>query len=297
MKKLILLGAFTFSFFTLTAQTVSYKVLAVKGENAVEQSITPNKFTPLMTGMKLQSKDKIILGDDAYLGLASSSGKTIELRAKGIYNVSDLSGKFVADNSGLAQKYMEYIFSDITKKDGHANNMSITGSVERSVANIKVDVLSAPSSKILLMPTKINWLAKEGVAEVRVSVSNFFDEEIYGIETADNSHVIDFAALKLNPDEVYKLTVVKKGDSIESGESIILKIPSVDERGTVTGMAGDSESALQNMVSGAYLESNGFYLNSTEKFLKAANKEPDVKDFTDSYKDYLNRIGSGKMEE
>ena len=95
MKKLILLGAFAFSFYTLTAQTVSYKVLAVKGENAVEQSITPNKFTPLMTGMKLQSKDKIILGDDAYLGLASSSGKTIELRAKGIYNVSDLSGKFV----------------------------------------------------------------------------------------------------------------------------------------------------------------------------------------------------------
>ena len=144
MKKLILLGAFAFSFYTLTAQTVSYKVLAVKGENAVEQSITPNKFTPLMTGMKLQSKDKIILGDDAYLGLASSSGKTIELRAKGIYNVSDLSGKFVADNSGLAQKYMEYIFSDITKKDGHANNMSITGSVGRSVANIKVECAFCP---------------------------------------------------------------------------------------------------------------------------------------------------------
>ena len=74
MKKLILLGALAFSFSTLTAQDASYKVLAAKGENAVEKASTPNKFTPLMTGMKLTKNDKIILGDDAYLGLASSTG-------------------------------------------------------------------------------------------------------------------------------------------------------------------------------------------------------------------------------
>jgi hypothetical protein len=297
MKKLILLGALAFSFSILTAQDATYKVLAAKGENAVEKASTPNKFTPIMTGMKLTKNDKIILGDDAYLGLASSTGKTIELRAKGIYSVADLSRKFVADNSGLAQKYMEYIFSDMAKQDAHAHNMSITGSVERSVADVKVDVLCAPTSKILLKPTDVNWEAKEGVEEFHVSLSNFFDEEIYGFDTKDKSHTIDFASLNLNPNEVYKLTVVKKGDSLENGESIILKIPSADERGTVAGMVGNSESALQNMVSGAYLESNGFYLNSTEKFMKAATVEPDVEDFTTSYEDYLNRIGSGKKAE
>jgi succinate dehydrogenase flavin-adding protein (antitoxin of CptAB toxin-antitoxin module) len=296
MRKLILLGITVFSFFTLTAQDVTYKVLAVKGENAVEKSSTPNKFTPLMTGMKLQNKDKIILGDNAYLGLASSSGKTIELKAKGIYNVADLSGQLVADNSGLAQKYMEYIFSDLKSNEASAHNMSITGSVERSVANVKVDVLSAPTSKILLKPTQINWKAKEGVEEVHLSLSNFFEDEIYGADTKESSHIIDFASLNLNPDEVYKLTVVKKGDSLENGETIILKIPASAEQTNVAGMASSSESALQNMVSGAFLESNGFYLNSTEMFMKAAEVEPDVKDFTSSYEEYLSRIGSGKAE-
>ncbi len=293
MKKLAIIGTIVLSGFFVNAQEENYKVLAVKGENAVEKAGAPNQYKPLVTGMKLSSKDKVVLGNGGYLGLASSSGKTVELRKQGIYQVSDLSGNAIPDNSSLAQKYMEYIFSGVSD-NAHAKNMSITGSVERSIANVKVDVLSAATTKILLQPSTITWVPKEDIGEFHVSVSNFFDEEIYGYDTKETSHTVDFSKLGMKKNEVYKLTVVKKGDSVENGEPIILKIPEEAEAKSATSMANNREGALQNLVSASYFESNGYYLTSTEMFKRAADMEPEIEDFTNSYNSYLERIGSGK---
>ncbi len=275
------------------AQDVSYKVLAAKGKNAVEKSSKPGEFSPLYTGMKLASKDKIVLGDGGYLGLAGSNGKTIELREKGIYNVSDLAGKLAADNSTLALKYVEYIFSDLESKDGHTSNMSITGSVERSTADIAVDVLSPANTMILLDKTEVNWKPlKENIEEYHVSVSNFFDEEIFAYDTKATSAVIDFSSMDLNREEAYKLTVVKKGANIEQGDQIILKFADAETEEAAKAMNAEGASAIQSLVTASYMENNGFYLNSTSLYKQAVDQEPSVEDFRKSYEKYLERIGS-----
>lgn len=279
----------------ISAQEVSYKVLAAKGKNAVEKATKPGDFTPLYTGMKLNSKDKIILGDGGYLGLAGSNGKTLELREKGIYNVADLAGKLATDNSSLALKYVEYIFSDLQSKDGHTSNMSITGSVERSAADIAVDVLCPGNTKILLTETQVNWApVKDGIEEYHVAVSNFFDEEVYSFDTKETTAKIDLASLNLNKEEAYKLTVVKKGESIEKGEQIVLKFPETEEEKAASAMQSEDASAIQNLVTASYMENNGFYLNSTELYRKAAEQEPSVEDFRKSFENYLDRKGSSK---
>lgn len=285
---------FALLFGLASAQDISYKVMAAKGKNAVEKAEKPGAFTPLYTGMKLNAKDKIILGDEGYLGLAGSNGKTLELRDKGIYNVADLSGKLAADNSSLALKYVEFIFSDLQKNDAHTSNMSITGSVERSTANASVDVLCPTNTKIILDKTTILWEPKEEFQEFTLVLSNFFDEEVYSVSTTETQAVVDFSALNLNKEEAYKLTVVKKGESPENGEQIVLKFPEEVDEAAAKSLSANSESAIQSLVSASFFEDNGFYLNSTAMYKNAVEMEPGVEDFKKSYEQYLERIGSAK---
>jgi len=279
---------------SINAQEITYKVLAVKGKNAIEKAVKPGNYTPLYTGMKLNANDKILLGDGGYLGLAGSNGKTVELKDKGMYNVSELSSNSAADNSSLAMRYVEHIFSDLQADAAATSNTSITGSVERSTSSAAVDVMCPNNTKILLQQTQISWDSKENIEEYHIAVSNFFDEEIFGMDTKDKNAVIDFSAMNLNLQEAYKLTVVKKGASLESGEQIVLKFPNEEEAKAAQSVNADEASAIQNLVSASYMENNGFYLNSTSMYQKASVLEPSVEDFKKEYEEYLERIGSGK---
>src|SRR5690606_10031387 len=131
------------------AQEVAFKTLANKGQNAVERGSNPGTFEPLKMGTPIYKNDKIVVGANSYLGLASTAGKTVELKSEGVYNVTDLSGNLTADNSSITSKYIAYVFSDLAKGNAsnYASNLSLTGSVERSVGNNGINIFLPESCK------------------------------------------------------------------------------------------------------------------------------------------------------
>jgi len=129
--------------------------------------------------MKLPANAKIMLGEGGAVELSSASGSSVNLNTPGIYTMNDVAGNFKADNSGLAQRYLSYVFNEMTADNGgNTSNMSITGSVERSLENNGISLFSPESTYFMQKATTIQWSAEADLGECKVQVLNLFDEPV-----------------------------------------------------------------------------------------------------------------------
>ena len=290
--------------FTLVGvgQETLFKTLASKGTCMVQRGVDPDEYSGLKTGVKLFENDKIIItGDNSYLGLVSSDGKSLELTKGGVYSVNDLHQKLAESKSGLAAMYLEYLVSDMSKTDERANaNMKFTGSVERSIKNDGIILFLPHSTMVANTKAMVNWYPKEAHDSYTISITNLFDEEIFTKNTSRTSETIDFASMELSPEEVYKIQV-KSNDSAESSV-VTLNVPAeaklqrfakeVEEIKAQT----PANTAIQNMVLAKYYDANELYLNAIPFYRAAVEMEPEVKEYRDAYNSFLFGIGVENLE-
>jgi len=181
------------------AQEEMFKVLASKGANKVVSVNSPEQ-KPVLIGKKLYKDDKIIVAENSYLGLAHKSGKTIELKKAGTYEVSKLSGEVATQNAGVAKKYVDFVSSEMTSKDedmvkNRYKYMAVTGSVKRDVAPI---LIKAPENTYALSaPMLIKWksLPADSSVSYVLLVTDLADETVFTAETKDSQYVIDLEKL------------------------------------------------------------------------------------------------------
>jgi tetratricopeptide (TPR) repeat protein len=297
MKKAILFSAMTLLCVSIFAQE-AFKALAVRGQIVVQRANDTENFQPVKAGTKFNMNDKIILNEKSYLGLTSTSGKTIELKAEGVYNVSDLNGNIKADNSSIAQKYVAYVFNEMrASDDNHAKNMSITGSVERSLEKVDINLLLPTATRIVSAPTQISWNANPMVKEYSVQIVNMFDEIAYEQSSSTTSAIVDFSKINFDPDQVYRLVVVNKAKPKQVSVKVVLNRPDVDEANELLTALNelkadfDEFSAIQNMIMGSFLEKNGLYAFAIPYYQKAIELEPEVEAYQEAYNDFMVKMG------
>lgn len=285
------------------AQEEMFKVLASKGTNTVSAAGTSvNK--PLLIGKKLFKGDKITLSEGCYLGLAHKSGKTIELKKSGTFEVAKLATEVLAQNATLGKKYVDYVVNEMTAKDEDmAKNrhkyMAVTGSVERGLESIK---LVAPGSTInnfvITANTTIRWNKLANIAMYEVKVFNLFDELITTIQTPDTAITIDLATLnKANANEVQILKVMSKANSQIESTPLALKYIGGEKGVKIKKDIADlkkempEESALSKLVLASFYEENKMYLDAMEAYMSALKIQPDVDDYKVLYGQFLMRTG------
>lgn len=301
---IFLSGIFTLS---LTAQEVAFKTLANKGQNAVERGSNPGNFEPLKMGTPIYKNDKIVVGANSYLGLASTAGKTVEIKSEGVYNVTDLSGNLTADNSSITSKYIAYVFSDLAKgsASNYASNLSLTGSVERSIGNNGINIFLPQSCTILKNGlTRILWKPELEVKEYQVSILNLFDEEVFTKVTTDEFLAINFEEMNLQQGEVYKLQVSDNANKKVKSGVVTLEIADDEkanqinsEFAAISEMANE-ENAISNLIKASFYEQNGMYLEAMDYFEKAISAEPNVEEYKILFDNFKFRSGiSGELEE
>lgn len=286
------------SFFTM-AQTPAFKTLASKGSCIVQRGSNPDEYTPLKAGVSLFDNDKVIItGDNSYVGLVSNKGKTIELKKGGVYNVKELTTAVNSTESNLAEKYVQFLVNEMSKTDESvAKNMKYTGSVERSLASDEIALFLPKSTKIAKQEAIINWYPKSKHSGYIVNIHNMFDEKVYTTKTSETSIKIDFAAIGLEADEVYKLTVADAADPSKVSTVVSLQTPSNDllkkvssETKTIKEQT-PKQTAIQNMVLATYFDQNGMFLNAIPYYQNAIALEPDVQEYRTAYNRFLYKIG------
>ena len=305
MKTLFLNFSLLFSLVyasNVAAQEEMFKVLASKGTNKVIGTGSA-EAKPLLIGKKLYKGDKITLSEGCYLGLAHKSGKTIELKKSGTFEVSKLSSEVLSQNATLGKKYVDYVVSEMTAQDEDmAKNrhkyMAVTGSVERGLESIK---LVAPSSNIksfvVATPTTIRWNKLADVAVYNVRILNLFDEHVYSVETPDTSITIDLATINKANDQVQILHVASKTNAEIKSTGLSLNYIGGEKGVKIKKDVADlkkempDENALNKLVLASFYEENKMYLDAMESYVQAIKIQPDVEDYKVLYGQFLMRTG------
>ncbi|MBX9851024.1 MAG: hypothetical protein K2X86_04615 [Cytophagaceae bacterium] len=293
---LLLVSSLTF------AQDEMFKVLASKGTTKV---VSPgsSEQKPVLVGKKLFKDDKIIVGEGSYLGLAHKSGKTIELKKAGTYEVGKLASEVAAQNATVSKKYVDFVAGEIASKDEDmAKNrykyMQVTGSVTRATptpgAN-PITVLTPKEVYTLSSPVMLKWMPVSEATSYVVTLTNLGEEPVFSVETNETSVLVDLEKLNFKTEKNLLWKVVAKGNDKTESEACILKYVDEEKAPNLEKAVADmkselsEETALNKIVLASFYEENGLLLDALANYEAAIKLEPEVEDFKVAYGQFLQR--------
>lgn len=304
IKFLTLLMALVIPLASLHAQEELFKVLASKGNIKVVSKNSP-EHKPIVIGKKLLSTDKIIVGENSYLGLAHKTGKTIELKKAGTYEVSKLSGEVASQNAGVAEKYVAFVAGEMSSQDEDmAKNrhkyMAVTGSVERGEKE-SLKLLATKESYVLSAPVTIKWIPVEHAVSYIITFTDLAEEPVYTAETRENYIVIDLAKLNISTEKhfIYHVAVKEFSDKakvktqeVKSDTYIVKyvpddKAPALEKQAAEIQTALSEETALNKFVLASFYEEQGLLLDARANYEAATKLEPGVDSYSAAYGKFL----------
>jgi len=275
------------------AQDEMFRVLATKGGNKL-QNTGANDWKPVFVGKKLLKGDKITIAENGYIGLAHKSGKTIELRKAGTYEVAKLAGEVNTQNASAQKKYVDYLASEAKKNED--NNMArdrykymqATGSVERPVGYLglwAVEKDTVISGKLFL-----RW-DKRHTGPFVIKVTNYFDEEISVAETNETFYQL---SLDSKIEKTYKVIVSEKGNTENKSEITVVfldsyKAEAIRKQSAELQSVLGGESALNKIVMASFYEDQHLYMDAMRLYEEALKLEPEVEDYKIAYGQFLER--------
>lgn len=308
MKKLSLLIVIFATSILSFAQDEIFKVLITKGSN---KAIVASSTTPqdLIVGKKLYTSDKIVVGTGGYLGLSHKSGKTIELKTAGTYEVAKLVEQVTTQNASVSSKYVTYVAGQMTanNEDLAANrykHMAVTGSVERKTDKIKplAPTQATVLDELVILKWNLVKVNNEPAKMYVITFTNMFDEELLVKETSDTQLVVDLAKLNLKTEKNIVWSVkVKEAPSIHSDKynlqyvSDEKKAAELHDQFAALKSELSQETALNKLLLASFCADNKLTLNAMEYYEEAIALEPEVDEFKVIYGKYLVDSGLAKV--
>ncbi len=281
--------------FQAKAQNALFNVLASKGNVKYIAGGTTEEKT-MVIGKKLFPNDKIVVGENAYLGLAHSGGKTIEIKRTGTYEVAKLASEVANQNASVSKKYVDFLAGEINNngQDMAKNKykyMGVTGSVERGGADITV--YAPKEAYVLNAPITIQWDAREDVKEYNIKLMNIFDETLFTTETSANKITIDLTPYNLAKEKNLFLVVTSKADANIDSEKINLKSFEETKTQELSKQTSElkaelaEETALNKFVLANFFAEQNLVINAVEQYEAAIALEPEVEDYKAAYGEFL----------
>jgi LEA14-like dessication related protein len=305
------LTLFLLSFLSvLTGQAQElFRVMATKGGSQVAKTAAAADKKNIVTGQKLYNDESLTIPAGAYLALVHKSGKTIELKQAGSFNVNDISAKVSANNVTFTQKYSEYVLNELTKGDkadinaDHKKHMNVTGSVERDVKLNELVKLYLPSkSELLSSQSSISWGPVKDAKGYDVKFTNMFEEVLYSASTADTSYSFDLSTMKLGTEKSILVTVsVKDNAKVISSQHFINIVEgpkAADIKSKETKLkeelGNDQTSPLNALLLASFYDQNNLFLDAATNYQRAIKLEPGVTEYATAYNDFLIRNSVGR---
>lgn len=274
-----------------------FKVLGVSG---TIKKHTASGDVALSPGTKLNSDESIIV-ETGYCGLLHSSGKGLEVKKPGTYQVADLAKSInsTAKAGKVSDRYVNYVMGQLTKEEAedinanHRIHMEVTGSVERGGAKVyNIRMLALKSNKVLPKTYTLSWNSNATNVEYLLEVHNLFNQNIFTAKTKENSAAVDFAPLfaKHGKNLLVTVKVVGKPEikSTEYNFNLATNTSAVD-----LGLS-EEKTPVSNMVNGMICEENNLYIDALAYYKEATNQEASVEGYKEAYLNLYKRITNVK---
>ena len=272
-------------------QNYIFKVMANKGNNQF-QLASQSTWQTIKLGSSLNNGDKLLVDQNAYLGLLHASGHTMELSERGTFDIEQLASKVGIRKKGISAKYAEFVLNDLDDKDhGQLRNV-----IESRGLNAEKIIIFLPFTAKIFNPSMvIHWSKLSGDKIYILSVNNMFGELIKQFETSSNQFQLDLGQDEFVSQKLFIVNVsVKNDNSVISNDIGIEKLFGEKEDLVKREVAQlndeiNSESALGQIVLASYYEHQDLLVDATYHYHEAIKLAPYVPDFETMYHAFLIR--------
>lgn len=277
------------------AQNNVFKVLGVKGDVSVDGA-------PLKVGMSIGANQSVSVGESAYLGMAHSTGKTLEIKKAGKFKVSELEGQLSSGSSSLAGKYASFVLEELTASNDDAKSVQRvkTGSVTRATPGAYSAQFAMPRNSNVADGTHITikWFAEDHPADqpVKVVFRNAFRDVIMEQTVTGNSITLDLSSPELADQKALLYAVMNAEGKQITEEFVLRKLKgkeAEDVQGTLAELPND-DSSISQIIRAQFFEEKDLIGNAIYAYEKAIGLA-DVEEYRNLYERFLLRQGLSKQ--
>ena len=268
-------------------------VFVVCGNRGVNSIKSHGEWKLLKTQSTIDQFDQIkTSGENCYLGLLHTSGRSVVIRKPGTYNAEDLLKKVNSGNNAIASKYADFVYSKLTT----VSNENVSDKT-RAADEKTIKVYLPQSGKIFGTEETIQWSALPGNNSYRVVIKNIFDE-VVAEYTSDKPWIrIDFSNPRLRELNVVFLSVELQNNPLVHSEGHGItrladeKLKNVSDSLNLIRMDIGEESPLNNLIIASFFEDKQLLMDAGTCYSNVIENSPGVTDFEKIYSEFLNRNG------
>jgi len=280
-------------FSTGHCQNYVFKVMANKGNNQL-QLASQSVWNPIKLGSSLNNGDKLLVDQNAYLGLLHTSGHTMELSEKGTFDIEQLASKVGIRKKGISAKYGEFVLNDLQDQD----HGQLRNTIESRGLNAeRISIFLPFTAKIFNPSLVIHWSKLRGDKTYILSVNNMFGELLKQFETSSNQLQLDLSQDEFVNQKLFIVNVSVKNDNSVISNDIGIeklfgeKVALIKQEVAQLSEEVNSKSALGQIVIASYFEHQDLLVDATYHYQEAIKIAPDVPDFETMYHAFLIRNG------
>ncbi|QOI97222.1 MAG: hypothetical protein HRU69_06840 [Flammeovirgaceae bacterium] len=272
------------------AQTYAFKVLVSKGKTEVKSG---EAWSAIKVGANLNASDEVKVAENSYLGLMHASGKPLEVKEAGNYNLADLAAR-LSKGSTVLNKYTDFILSS---EEDKKNKLAATGAVHRDV-KMALTVFLPQTSEHFGDKLAVSWQNPGASTQADVIVMDLGEDELARYKVDGNSLLIDLNDPKLKGTQHYLIRVVSK-DGNESARCGIKRLrgnrkTEVETAWNEVNTSFGEQTALELYVQAGFFEQNLLLTDALTAYKQAADMAPEVDMYRESYEAFLQRLGFKK---
>lgn len=279
----------------ISAQSALFTVIASGGEVFLSGKDT-SRWVQLTTGSRVFKGDRIKTGDNSYLGLCYTNGRTLEILKEGTYNADELSEKLAAENTSVTKKLTDFLLGEIVVKNKGKDMKYISAVARENLTYIDMDFPAFTA--VMDSAVTFRWYPAKDIHTYAFRLLNPKGATVLIKETADTSITLNIEELNLEAGKQYSWFVFNPEDpSFSSDSSRIMTLTKSeieaikDSLEELSSDLSDKMSPLSQIMAATFFENNKLNLNALELYESSITYTGRVPEFQKKYLLFLIRAG------
>lgn len=275
-----------FIFTIVSAKNYDFTMLATKGEVFV---VKGTDTSAAGAGTHVYKGNLIILSDDSYCGLMHKSGKTLEIKSEGNYEIIDLEKKLSSSKSSFMDKYAKFALK-VSNEDDTKYNYNVTASVERAIVD-DYNIIAPKDGVVVVkqLPLDIHWNSLNGNEEgISLEFFDLYSNKLHSVSV--DSTALRFDATEWDSaDEQVIINLIDSDDHVSNGVLITVvdcKEGFMEEYEEFVSEV-DTSTAMGSAMLGIFFHEKGMKAYALSQFYKVYQENKDIEYFEKLYKKAL----------
>ncbi len=266
----------------------------IKSGEVFFQKQNQKDWQKIIVGQQIAKNTKVKI-ENGYLALVHKSGKTIEFKTGGVFELKSFLKIIQSVKSDLKKQIAEYIFNKLSLKQNNVQSNDIVGGIERGILETKnpneITCYYPQNTKVIDKFITFCWSSVKPGSQYVLSIYDKLGKKLFEKKLADTVLEVDIEGLNPEIGSCIYWQVASAG--VTSKQYCLLSIYKKEIETIRNGWQeisskSDMKTASDNVLLALYFEEKKVMYKAVEYYQKAIALAPKVPEFREMLNKYLN---------